>query len=84
MNKYLTAEQAYDIATKWQENEVSDYVAKTLKDIESRARQGYFYTRVGFPSTNVNHDGCTKALEELGYQIKRDGFAWVITWKKEG
>lgn len=83
MKKYLTADRAYEIASKWQENEVNDYVEKIIEKVEHRANQGYFTIRVGYPKDdNVNRDTCQKAFEDLGYKVIRDTYAWEISWKK--
>lgn len=82
MKNYLTAEKAYEIASKWQENEVSNYVETVVDKVEKWAKKGNFYVYVDYPPTNVNRDSCIKALEELGYIIAKSCGGWTVHWEK--
>lgn len=77
----LTAEQAHEIATNWQENRCSSYVDKALEVIKERAEKGYFTADILNPNpNNVNKEKCIKAMQELGFSIDR---VWddYIRWK---
>lgn len=81
MKNRLTAEQAREIATNWQENKCAAYVDYVLDIIKERAGKGYFTADVLNPRPeNVNKEECVKAIQELGFSIDR---TWgdYICWK---
>lgn len=73
MEKYLTAEQAYELAANWQETKILEAVEKTLKIIEEIAKKGLFYAAVRDPSigTYLDRDAYVEKMKNLGY--KYDG-----------
>lgn len=73
MGKYLTAEQAYELAANGQETKILEAVEETLKKIEEVARKGLFYTAIYDPSidTFLDRDSYIEKMKNLGY--KYDG-----------
>lgn len=81
MEKYLTAEQAYELAANWQENAIAEAVSTTLEAIEKRAKMGYFSVEVDTPNPDsaINYNGYLRAMEKLGYALERKN-GYYIRW----
>lgn len=69
MEKYLTANQAYELAANYREYKFLEAIEATLKTIKEQARKGSFSTGVYDPSKNtfIDRDSYIQKIKDLGY-----------------
>lgn len=80
MKEYLTAKEAREMASKWQEVQIDFYIQRAIDAIKESANKGYYSKSFEAPPMNVSRKDCKKILEELGYTITGNGGSWSISW----
>lgn len=80
----FTAAQAIAIATDWEHNGIGEHVDEALKEIQRRAKAGYFQATISDPpSFEANWDVYVEIMKSLGYILKQRGtYSHVWGWGK--